>query len=98
MVCKPVSGAYVSQTPTLIIEVVSPSTARRDERVKFQLYEQEKVPWYILIYPHDRRAKIYRLKGDRYDKVGDCSQDSFTFEGLSCSLTLDFAQVFSILG
>ncbi len=97
VVCKPVSGAYVAQTPELVIEVVSPSSIRKDERIKFMLYEQEKVPYYVLVYPHDRRAKIYRLKGDHYDKVGDCSQERFTFEGLSCPFALDFAQVFSVL-
>ena len=33
VVCKPVSGAYVAQTPELIIEVVSPSSIRKDERI-----------------------------------------------------------------
>ncbi len=97
VVCKPVSGAYVAQTPELIIEVVSPSSIRKDERIKFMLYEQEKVPYYVLVYPHDRRAKIYRIRADRYTKVGDVSMEPFTFDDLPCPLTLDFAQVFSTL-
>ncbi len=98
VVYKPVGGACLTQAPELIVEVVSPSTARRDERVKFQLYAQEKVPYYLLAYPHDRRAKVYRLQDGQYDKVGDFVQESCDFDGLPCPLSLDFQQLFLVLG
>ena len=34
-----------------------------------EIYEREKVKYYILIYPNDLRAKIYRLKDSKYDKI-----------------------------
>ncbi len=95
--CQPVSGPYLTHAPELIVEVVSPSTARRDEKVKFQLYAREKVRYYILAYPHDLRARVYRLKNGRYDKVGESLDDAPRFDGLPCPLILDFGQVFRIL-
>lgn len=97
VICQPVSGPYLTQAPELIVEVVSPSTARRDEKVKFQLYAREKVRYYVLAYPHDRSATVYRLENDRYDKVGDALNDATHFEGLPCPLSLDFGRAFRIL-
>jgi len=53
-------------TPELIVEVVSESTEKMDERVKFELYEREGVPYYLLVYPEIRRMKLYRLLEGRY--------------------------------
>ncbi len=97
VVRKPVGGAYLAQRPELIVEVVSPSTARRDERVKLQLYAQQKVPYYLLAYPQARRMTVYHLQEDGYDKVGDFTNETLTFEALPCPLSLDCAQAFRVL-
>ncbi len=38
-------------TILIVVEVISPSSAKRDEKYKFKIYEDEKVPYYILVYP-----------------------------------------------
>ena len=76
------------------MEIISPATARRDEKVKFEIYEREKVKYYILVYPDDLSAKIYKLEGKRYDKQGDFSQESYRFEEATCPMRLDFGKVF----
>jgi len=94
LVCGQKEGAYIHSAPELIVEVVSPATASRDEKIKFALYEAEKVRWYILLYPEDLRAKIYRLEGSRYDKVADVLEGTFRFEGTTCPVSIDFDFVF----
>lgn len=37
-----------------------------DERVKFELYEREGVPYYLLVYPEAGRIKLYRLINGKY--------------------------------
>ncbi len=94
--CKSQHENYLIHAPEIVVEVVSPATARRDEGVKRQLYEQEKVSYYILVYPEDGRAKVYRLRDRAFDKVGDFVEETAHFdEELPCPLTLDFARVFA---
>ena len=65
VLCGEVKGkVYI--TPELIVEVVSESTEKMDERVKFELYEREGVPHYLLVYPETKRMKLYRLLEGRY--------------------------------
>ena len=89
------SETYLIKAPEIVVEILSPATARRDEKVKFQIYEQEKVKYYILVYPKDLSAKIYKLEGKRYDKQGDFSNESYRFDETTCPITLDFGKVFS---
>ena len=95
LVCGQKEGAYIHTAPDLIIEVVSPSTASRDEKLKFSLYEAEKVRWYVLLYPEDLRAKIYHLEGSRYDKVADVLEGVFQFQETTCPVSIDFDFVFA---
>ncbi len=94
LTCGETNESYLTKAPEIIVEIISKSTAKRDEKYKFEIYEKEKVNYYILLYPNDLRAKIYKLKGSKYDKEGDFLQESYQFEETTCELTLDFARVF----
>jgi hypothetical protein len=36
---------------------LEPSSAKKDETFKFDIYEKEAVPYYIIIYPDENKAK-----------------------------------------
>jgi len=94
LTCGETNERYLTKAPEIIVEIISKSTAKRDEKYKFEIYEREKVNYYILLYPDDLRAKIYKRKGSKYDKEGDFLQESYRFEETTCEITLDFTRVF----
>ncbi|MEW5783299.1 MAG: Uma2 family endonuclease [Pseudomonadota bacterium] len=64
-------------TPDWVIEVVSPSTALRDQKLKRAVYERHRVPEYWLVHPTDRCVTIYRLGPQGYGQplihgLGEC--------------------------
>jgi len=85
---------YLVKAPKIIVEILSPSTARKDETVKFDIYETEGVQYYILVYPDDLKAKVYSLKEGKYIKVNDFTHEVLEFDDLECGMNLDFAKVF----
>ena len=94
LICDEPYSAYVTKAPEIIIEVISKSTAKNDEGYKFDKYEAEKVNYYILVYPNELYAKVYKLVGGRYDKQGDFSQESYDFDETLCRVCIDFEKVF----
>ena len=92
LVCKAVDEK-VLVTPDLIIEVVSSSSIKRDEVMKFDLYQREGVKYYILAYPENRLAKVYLNINGGYQKVGDFSKDSIEFTLDSCVFPIDFSAI-----
>ena len=93
-VCDESNENYLTKAPEIIFEIVSPSTAKRDEIYKFSIYEQEKVKYYVLVYPQDLKAKVYKLKGKNYDKEGDFTFETYFFSDIKCEVELDFDKVF----
>jgi Uma2 family endonuclease len=81
---------YPKTTPKIVIEIVSSSTVDRDEKIKFSIYEKEKVDYYVLVYPDFKKVKIYKNK-DKFDKVYE-GDGKFKFE--LCDIEIDFKRAF----
>ena len=81
---------YPKTTPKIVIEIVSSSTANKDEKIKFSIYEKEKVDYYVLVYPDFKKVKIYKNK-DKFDKVYE-GDGKFKFE--LCDIEIDFQRAF----
>lgn len=95
LTCNETNEAYLTKSPEIVVEVVSKTTARKDEVYKFSIYGSEKVKYYILIYPDDLIAKVYKLDGKEYNKVSDFGVESYTFDETMCKVSLDFKKLFA---
>ena len=93
-VCGQVGGKYITKAPEIIVEIISPSTAKRDEKYKFEIYEQERVKYYILVYPDDLKAKIYKLQNGKFNKVDDFIDGEYLFENIKCKPLISFKNIF----
>ncbi len=87
--------AYITKAPKIIFEVLSKSTAKKDQGVKFRLYEEEGVSYYIIVNPDENVAKAYELKEGRYIKMGDLTHEKVEFNIKECkeSLEFDFSKI-----
>lgn len=52
--------------PTLVIEILSPSTAAMDRLVKYEKYQQAGVKEYWIVDPQQELASVYTLTEGRY--------------------------------
>jgi Uma2 family endonuclease len=61
-----VSGRGIEGPPTLVIEILSPSTSRIDRGIKAELYRRYGVPYYWIVDPDARTVEAYGLAEGRY--------------------------------
>jgi len=94
LICDEPNESYITKAPEIVVEIISPSTAKRDETIKFQIYEAEKVLYYILVYPDELKAKIFKLKKDKFIKVGDFFTETYKFKNTTCKAKINFERVF----
>lgn len=92
VLCQPIEEKVIV-TPELIFEVVSTSSTKRDEIMKFDLYQREGVQNYVLVYPEKRLAKVYRNHSQGFKKMGDVCADSIEFDINQCKFKIDFASI-----
>jgi Uma2 family endonuclease len=93
VVCYPLEGNYLTKAPSLIFEVLSKSTAIKDQNTKFALYEQEGVPYYVLVSQDDKVAKVYQLQQGKYIKLADVDKETITFDLGKCQIEFDFSKI-----
>lgn len=56
--------------PDLIIEIISPFTAKLDKSLKMKLYERFGVKEYWLVDPDGEEIEVLTLKGEGYESIG----------------------------
>ncbi|WP_456452353.1 Uma2 family endonuclease [Hydrogenimonas sp.] len=95
VVCRDTETRFIAKTPEIVFEVLSPSTAQRDENLKYAIYEKEGVKYYALVYPDELTAKVFKNGDDGFKKVGDYTTETLRFEGTSCPVTFDFDALFA---
>ena len=82
------------RSPTLLIEVLSPSTQAYDRSQKFALYRQlASLKEYILIDPETLRVEAFRREPDDRWVLVDMSQDA-QLDCASVGCAVPMAQVF----
>ncbi len=94
VLCSPVED-YIRVAPLMVAEVVSETTAERDEGVKKDIYEQEGVKYYMLLYPEQRLAKVYRNTDRGFIKLKDISEGTLKLNFEECEVEIDFSKVWS---
>lgn len=89
--CEPMDDRFFHGSPDLVIEILSPTTARRDRDIKFVLYEKYGAREYWLVDPDARFVEVYRRQADRLVRLGFFGQgEKFTSPVLdNASLDVD---------
>jgi len=93
IVCGEWKGHYLTYPPELIFEILSPSTALKDKNLKFQIYQSQKVKFYIIINPVNEKAEVYQLEEEYYVNKGEFAHEHFLCEWNDCKLNFDFSKI-----
>ena len=67
---KLVTRAAITGAPDLVLEIISPSTARADRKIKPPLYAKHGVAEFWLVDPEDQSVEVFVLDGETYRVAG----------------------------
>ncbi|QTA86418.1 Putative restriction endonuclease type II, DUF820 [Desulfonema magnum] len=91
----PGSGAkYFEGAPDLVAEVLSPSSRRTDQVIKFIAYEQAKVPEYWIADPKTRSVQVFALDGEEYALSGEFAGEEVIESRILTGLKIVTASLF----
>ena len=80
--------------PDLIIEILSKSTSKKDLKDKYQLYEENGVQEYWIVYPNEAIVDLYLLENSKYILEGKyIPEDKISSKAIK-NLTIDLNLVF----
>lgn len=81
--------------PDWIIEIVSRGTAIHDTRTKFDLYAENGVTEYWIVYPGEQSIAVFTLQGGEYQAVGEYYEPGLVPSQTLPELQLEWAAVFA---
>ena len=81
--------------PTVVIEIISPSTAKKELSEKFNLYERSGIPEYWVVFPGLNVVVIYSLDDEgKYQKTGEYSASQVLVSPLFPGMEIKLEEVF----
>ena len=80
----------VLQNPTVIVEVLSPSTEAYDRGEKFLCYRRlDSLQEYVLVTQNERRVEQFTKQSDGSWRMTETTAGNFELESVGCTLSLD---------
>lgn len=95
VVCKPFNNNnYLDFPPTLVAEIISPSSSKTDRREKYEIYEAQAVKYYLILDPSFKKLEVFELIEGTYQAVSvNPVQFDFSFES-DCAAEINFSDLF----
>jgi Uma2 family endonuclease len=91
-----INGSVCNGAPDVVMEILSPSTAKKDRTVKFQAYQKAGVREYWVVDPDNKSVEAHVLKNGRYfstDYIETADAPITALPGLIIHLSDVFAEL-----
>lgn len=94
IVCNDFTTPFLEFPPSLVVEILSPSTSYKDRHEKYELYQEQRVKYYLIIDPDFNKMEIYEFAETGYHPVA-ITPISFDFIlEEKCIISVPFDTVF----
>jgi len=93
IVCKEIKKKFLDFPPALVIEILSPATALKDRHTKFEIYQQQKIRYYLIVSPEEETVEIYEMENEEYVLRKKEHAFTYTFSLEDCEATVDFNEI-----
>ena len=93
IICGEVTKKYLDFPPSLVVEVLSPSTALKDRHTKYELYQKQGVLYYLIVDILSKKIEVFELVNGVYTSQVQTIMPRFVFSE-SCAIEPNFAAVF----
>lgn len=91
IVCGEPKTDFLEFPPALILEVISPASRRKDRTIKFELYREQGVRYYLMADYERQILEMYELIDNVYREV---QRTTFVLEP-GCEIALDAAALWT---
>ncbi|MBC7722564.1 MAG: Uma2 family endonuclease [Pedobacter sp.] len=94
VICGKPKLNFLDFAPSLVVEVLSPSTALKDRHTKYDIYESKGVKYYLIVSQDTEEVEVFQLVEGAYQlqQKGHAFPFSFSFDE-DCNIDIDFGEI-----
>lgn len=94
IVCKPIIKQFLDFAPDLVVEILSPTTALKDRYTKFEIYQQQQIPYYLIVDIDIKRVEVWQLNhAEKYSQLLIEEKKPQVFAFNDCSISIVFENI-----
>lgn len=90
ILCDLFEGDYPTVAPDLAVEIISVSSRNQDRVVKFELYQEYGVKYYLLVDPEYKQVNVFALDRQKYVDM----ELTEPIQLKDCEIRLNFERIF----
>ncbi|MDQ7060096.1 MAG: Uma2 family endonuclease [Sulfurimonas sp.] len=94
ILCNETQSKFIQTPPKVIFEVLSPSTKKKDRTIKYDIFQEQGVKYYILLEPKGNFAEVYKLTNGFYKLKGEFTDEEYIFNLDECKINFSFKNIF----
>ena len=96
IVCSPITKQYLDFAPQMVIEILSPATALKDRHTKYEIYQQQGIPYYLIVDIEPKKIEVFQFDASgKYNTVAFDPNNDFSFQIAGCSLQVPLKNIWS---
>jgi len=80
--------------PTLVVEILSPHTKKKDLQLKYEIYEEAGVQEYWIIMPEEELLEQFVLLDNKYERIQTYTREDKIISRALKGLTVELREVF----
>ncbi len=92
-----IDKAGCTGAPDLIIEILSPSTSKKDLNDKYSIYEEAGVKEYWIVMPQEKLVEVFYLINGKYQRIKAYTSDEIISPVLFPDLEINLLEIFAEL-
>lgn len=89
IICGKTNKDFLEFPPVLVLEIISPSSIKNDRVIKFELYREQGVKYYLLADYLKQTVEVFELIDNYYKQV---DKNKFQLDK-TCEIEFDFAAI-----
>ncbi len=89
IICGSTSKDYLEFPPVLVLEIISPSSIKKDRVIKFELYREQGVKYYLLADYNKKTVEVFELVDNFYKQV---ERTDFQIDK-NCEINFDYDEI-----
>jgi Uma2 family endonuclease len=93
VVCGKISKPYLDFPPALVVEILSPSTALKDRHTKFEIYQAQGIPYYLIVDINTKAIEVFEFRDGAYHLKSSAEATEFRLSN-DCSIQPNLSSVF----
>lgn len=88
-----ITKKFLDFAPSLVVEILSPSTMLKDRHTKYGLYQAQRIKYYVIVDPDKKEVEVFQLENGEFVLRQSGGKFNYSFQFEDCRADVNFGEI-----